>query len=356
MYVTKRGAKYRAWERVVDPDGTVHKISVTMDKDTPQARNKARKALEMKKPKPLDTMRYSDLVTAYIQFQKATVKTSTWTRNEASLKRLMKNFEDAKLTDMTSGFITAKLLSVSSEPRTFNEYLKRVKSMFRWAYRNDYIPSSACVDKIKPLKDDKAERIADKYLEADELKKVLEAASDYYSDIFAFLALSGLRIGELIALNLEDITEDDIIVRKTYDSLNGVMNTPKTEAGWRYVHMQPELKSCVRRIRARSATHRLRTGVKMPYFVVSQQGGRLSYTKANRVFTGLCERLVGRRLTLHALRHTHVALMAESVDLDAIARRCGHSNSKVTREIYFHVTKEQKAKDDAAFDAVSILA
>lgn len=361
MYVTKRGQKFRAWERFVLPDGTVKKVSVTMDRDTPQSRRKAAAMLAEKISAPSDSnsMTYLELVEAYIRYQKTKMKMSTWTRNEKSLVRLQEVFGNAKITEMNAGFIEDRLLQKAPDPTTFNEYLKRVKAMFRWAYRREYIRSSACVDKIQPLKEERtaSQKVADKYLEADELKKILESTTDYYHNIFEFLALSGLRIGELIALENDDITETDIIVRKTYDSINGVVTSPKTPAGWRYVHIQPELRGCTDRIRSRSREYCLRCGVRVPFFVVSPQGGRLSYAKTNRVFKQLCERLAGKPLTLHALRHTHVALMAESgVDLDAIARRCGHSDSDITREIYYHVTKKQREKDNAAFDSVSILA
>ena len=359
MYVTQRGNKFRAWERITLPDGSVKKISVTMDRDTSQARKKAQAELAKKAAKPKSELHYDDLVELYIKYQKATLKPSTWARNEASLKRLSATFGNVVLSKMTSGFISSRLLDKTSNPGTYNEYLKRLKSMFRWAYRFDYIGSSACVDKIRPLKEDMTEsqKVADKYLEACELRIVLEATTEYYHNIFEFLALSGLRIGELMALENSDITETDIIVRKTYDHRNGVTNTPKTAAGWRYVHIQPELKQCIIRIKNRSREYRIRTGSRLPCFVISPQGGRLSYDKTNRVFRALCVRLTGKPLTLHALRHTHVALMAEAgVDLDAIARRCGHSNSSITREIYFHVTKKQAEKDAAAFDSVTILA
>lgn len=358
MYVTKRGNKYRAWERIVDLDGSVRKISVTMDRDTPQARNKARAQLREKMTKPRSEMRYEDLVKAYIKYQQATLKTSTWKRNEASLMRLKDTFSNARLDVMTAGFITTRLLDKTAEPRTFNEYLKRVKAMFRWAYRSDLIDSSACVDKIKPLKDTpEREKVSDKFLEADELKAVLDAADDYYGAVFGFLALSGLRIGELIALDDEDVSESEIIVRKTYDWNHGVMNTPKTSAGWRRVHVQPELLKYIRDIRKMSNLHRLISRARPPYFVVNVYGGRLSYHNANYRFKNLCARLTGKRLTLHALRHSHVALMAAAgADLDQISRRIGHSTTKVTKDIYFHVTEKQREKDNKTFDAITILA
>ena len=358
MYVTKRGDKFRAWERIV-VNGEVKKISVTMDRDTPQARKKAAAALAKKMERPVSELTYPDLVDLYIQFQKATVKMSTWKRNEASLKRLEEVFGKVRIDKLTAGFITSALLKKTDNPGTFNEYLKRVKAMIRWAYRNDYTSSSACVDKIQPLKEDKTaqQKVADKFLEADELKQILDAATEYDSMIYEFLALSGLRIGELIALENDDITDSDIIVRKTFDSNHKVVNTPKTDAGWRYVHIQPELMACIKKIRKMSAQNCLVSRQRPPYFIVNVWGGRLSYTNLESAYKSLCARVLQRELTLHSLRHTHVALMAEAgASLQAISRRIGHRDTKITKEIYYHVTRRQKAKDDATFDAISILA
>jgi len=356
MYVTKRGNKFRAWERVVI-DGVPKRISVTMDKDTPQARKKAAEALKKRMLKPDSSMRYDELVEAYITYQKATLKMSTWTRNQASLKRLSDTFGNARISDMTAGFITNRLLTKTTEPATFNEYLKRLKAMFRWAYRSDYIESAACVDKIRPLKDTPERvKVSEKFLEACELQKILDAAPEFYSAVFGFLALSGLRIGELIALEDEDVTETDIIVKATYDHLNNVLNTPKTSASWRYVHIQPELSLYVNELRKLSNLHRMVSGVRASYFVVNRYGRRLSYVKTANTFKTLCARLTGKELSLHALRHTHVALMAENgADMEMIARRCGHSSSKITKEIYYHVTEKQREKDNAQLDKISLL-
>lgn len=355
MYVTKRGNKYRAWERVVI-DGTVKRISVTMDRDTPQARRKAQEQLNEKKVKPPSELTYKRLVSLYIDYQKATVKMSTWTRNKATLERLGRVFgDDTKVENITAGFISSKLLQITKNPGTYNEYLSRVKALFRWAYQHDHVKSAEFVEKLKPLKDDKMERIEDKYLETEELQLILDNATPFFSPIFEFLALSGLRIGELIALEDKDVTETDIIVRQNYDSNNHVINTPKTPSGWRYVHIQPELRDCIRRIRMNTRKYSLASGFRTPYFVVNVHGGRLSYVNTEHTFKRLCVRVLGRELTLHALRHTHVSLTAENgVDLNAIARRCGHKNSKVTKDIYYHVTKKQREKDNAAFDSVSL--
>ena len=196
-----------------------------------------------------------------------------------------------------------------------------------------------------------------KYLELDELQQVLDAAWDFDRDVIQFLALSGLRIGEAIALNDEDITGADIQITKTYDSTARECTTPKTADSIRAVHIQPELALCILKIQRRSKRNRLVSGERNPYFIVGINGGRLSYNSFEMRFRKLCQTTVGKDLSVHALRHTHVALMAEQgVDLEAISRRLGHSDSKITREIYYHVTKKQVEKDNLAFDSVSIFA
>lgn len=48
-------------------------------------------------------------------------------------------------------------------------------------------------------------------------------------------------------------------------------------------------------------------------------------------------------------------ITAAGVPLEVIGRRLGHNDSKVTREIYFHVTESLKDKDAALLDAITLL-
>jgi integrase len=83
------------------------------------------------------------------------------------------------------------------------------------------------------------------------------------------------------------------------------------------------------------------------------QDNYFAYAKYFRENT---ERLLGRSLTPHCLRHTHVALLAENgMPLDMISRRLGHQDSRITREVYFHVTEKLKEKENRMLQKVSIL-
>ncbi|MGI6003763.1 MAG: tyrosine-type recombinase/integrase [Lachnospiraceae bacterium] len=62
-------------------------------------------------------------------------------------------------------------------------------------------------------------------------------------------------------------------------------------------------------------------------------------------------------MTPHALRHTHTAMLAEAgVPLEMISRRVGYADSKVTKEVYYHVTERMKNCARNRIRSVKILA
>lgn len=67
-------------------------------------------------------------------------------------------------------------------------------------------------------------------------------------------------------------------------------------------------------------------------------------------------RVLNRKITAHTLRHTHASLLLEQgIGIDTISRRLGHEDSKVTKEIYLHVTEKLKEKDNQQISLVKIL-
>jgi len=49
-------------------------------------------------------------------------------------------------------------------------------------------------------------------------------------------------------------------------------------------------------------------------------------------------------------------MLERGMNIDAISDRLGHTNSKVTREIYLHVTQKLQEKRNAEIKAVKIFA
>lgn len=175
----------------------------------------------------------------------------------------------------------------------------------------------------------------------------------------ALTALSGLRIGEAIALEQKDVDFENriISVNKTVDIVNDIVTAPKTLTSTREVYMQDELLDLCRKIKAYTMSECMRNGVRTRLFVCDENGDHVQYYAYNKCLKRTAKNVLGREITSHIMRHTHVALMAEAgVDLETISDRLGHANSKVTREVYMHVTERMKEERNNRIKSISLLA
>ena len=369
MWIEKTGKKPRAFAYYKDPlTGIRHKVSVTMEKDTPQQRNKARKEIDAiilrKMSYAPEGTTLKTLTSLYIADQKATVKASTSERNEYACKRFLKLFgENCDVNKLTAGIVKQRFLAHTQKPTTVNEYITRFKALMRWGYANDYVERVDWLDKLTKMHDKThREKIQDKFLEQEECKKLLDAMTEErWRDLTEFLILSGLRIGEALALNESDLQNRQIIVNKTLNTRSGMTGTTKTTSSTRSVSMQDDLYRLTRSIRSRNKFWRHTLGIVAPLLFFEPDGAYASYDAYRIYLERTSKSVLGRKVTPHTLRHTHASLMAElSIDnpkitVDLISRRLGHADSKITREIYIHVTKKRKQAEDDAIRAVNLI-
>lgn len=173
-----------------------------------------------------------------------------------------------------------------------------------------------------------------------------------------FLVLSGLRIGEAIALTQSDIDDKYIHVTKNYDYINDVITSPKTVTSERDVFIQPELRSVLKEIKINELQKQLLHGRSKSGLVFSsaKNGSYISYDAYRQYLGDTSEKAINRRITPHALRHTHASLLlAEGLDIDSISRRLGHNDSKITREIYIHMTEKFKTLEEEKLAKINLL-
>lgn len=359
MWSEYRNGKWRYFERYKDALGRVRRVSVTLDRKADKKAYRTLENLISERSRAAGEYSIGEAVNLYIKDISCTLQPQTVIRNEHSLLKAAEMLGPYnRLDKLTAAYIRARYLDSGRPPRTCNENLRRLKTFIRWCYRHDLIPNTDCIDKLEPFADTPhRERIQDKYLNREELSALLDGVTDEGNRLITeFLALSGLRIGELIALNDEDVT-DVIHVTKTFSAITHQMTPGKTFASRRDVHIQPELADCVKRIRQFMRLRKLAAGVpRCEFFVCSRKGNRINYEGYNKWIAENTERIIGRRLTAHALRHTHVSLLAErDYPLDAIARRLGHEGSEITKQIYLHITDGTIKKEADLLDKIDLL-
>lgn len=355
---TINGTKY-AQERQIDPiTGKVHTLSLKVEGAGKKAEKVAMRTLEQRlNVKKVTEKRLSDCVRLYLKAQEAVVKPSTLRRNGASLRRLVGILGDPYIERTTAGYVREKLIETGRGPATANEYLRRLKSCLRWCVANDIVDTDL-PEKLANFHDSSHRaKIADKYLEPEEISRLIDGMDILkYRLLTEFLVLSGLRIGEALALDLEDL-DTDIHVRHTVDPMSGELTSTKTMTSSRDVFIQPELATVLKQIRAWRLEQMLYCGYEpVTHLFPDENGRRIQYAAYKKYLQETSVRTIGRSISPHTLRHSHCSLLAASgIGFDAIARRLGHSDSKITREIYFHVTKKLKAADDAAMSRVTLL-
>lgn len=369
--IQKNGtAVYRA--RYKNPlTGKLEIASVSMPRDSVQTRNKAQRELTAKIEAAIAELQCVDCSTTLSQLQKEYLKTQALTLKQSTVKRneiitssvLDLLNPDAIVNNLTAQYVNSRLLDSGKPVSTVNNYITRFKAMLNWGYANDYHNNLALISKLKPFVDSCEEQeITLKYLEPTEAKDLLAAIKEdnrwnwYY--ITSILLLTGLRFGEISALEVSDIDMSNLTIRisKTYDSINDIVTTPKTDHSKRTIHIQPdlltELKKCMLWRNEMMIERNIRTKLLIPN---TKTGDHILHRSYEKYLGDLSEKLLGRRVTPHMLRHTHASLLAANgMTSEEIARRLGHSKSEITSKIYIHVTQKVIENDNRKIDQIKL--
>lgn len=210
--------------------------------------------------------------------------------------------------------------------------LKQFRSILQLAARERLIPTNPAQYVASPKAVDKPKG----YLDVSEVEALAEAAGDYYTMII-FMAYTGLRIGEVIALRVGavDLTAARVLVERTLtgDSDEG---TPKGGKS-RKVPLPTRLVSLLR--------EQIADKTDDSYVFTTATGERLNKSNwTNRVFRRAVKGagLDVEGLTPHSLRHTYASLcIAAGVDVVTLQSALGHANATETLNTYSHLWPEK---------------
>lgn len=169
--------------------------------------------------------------------------------------------------------------------------------------------------------------------------------------IFMIALYTGLRIGEILALQWKDIDLDKelLSVSKTLITLrdkSSIQECPKTESSYRTVRIPKVLSDLLKDYKA--YCHSL-TNDKILYFnsldndfsksflFSNYQGDYFPYASVRIMFSRLCKRFHIIDYTFHSLRHTFASyLLANGVPVTTVSHVLGHRSPAVTLSIYLH--------------------
>lgn len=156
---------------------------------------------------------------------------------------------------------------------------------------------------------------------------------------FQILFWTGMRIGELLALRVEDIDFNNKTIRidESYARLNkeDIYTSPKTEKSVRVITIHDELcdeiKEYISHIyRAKSKTRLFAEKTKHYFTKIMKSGIKESGVK---------------EISLHCLRHSHATMLVGlGFSPQEIARRLGHARVTTTIETYCHPSMDAQMR------------
>jgi integrase/recombinase XerC len=241
-------------------------------------------------------------------------------------------------------------LSRTVEPPSVARKISAVKAFFRYLRKTGRIKA----DPAAELKCPKVRRPLPTFLAVDPAKEVMDAASGQTPAglrdraMLEVLYGSGLRVGELVGLDLEDVDLTNLSLR-----ILGKGNKQRTvpigrmakSAIERYLEARPLLGTAAKRAAAPGAG---------AAFFLSNRGARICARQVQLTVHRYGALGAGRAdLHPHALRHTCATHMLEGgADLRAIQEMLGHA-SLATTQRYTHVSLDQLMK---VYDAAHPLA
>lgn len=218
------------------------------------------------------------------------------------------------------------------------------------------------MDRLKlPRKKNKQAEREENYFDTDELKYFLDCCEDYgnekFTTFFRFLAFSGCRRGEALALTWGDINfkSNRVKISKTQTTdENGrpIISSPKTYESNREISIDKKTAEYLMNWRKSQMKMYLKKGIntnskEQLVFTTYPENKLYHGTSTNDWLNTLERKYRFKHITIHGFRHTHCSLLFEAgTPIQVVKERLGHSNIHTTMNIYTHVTK--KSKEDVA--------
>lgn len=160
---------------------------------------------------------------------------------------------------------------------------------------------------------------------------------------YAFIATTGVRRGEALALRWDDVDLDSRVawVRTTLSSAKGGPreSTTKTDGSRRQVVFPPAIAEMLRDWRRQQAAEQLRAGPMWEHsgrVFSTSKGGEVDPRDFLRTLQSKAKTLgLPAGVGVHTLRHSAATAMLEAgVHVKAVSDSLGHSSSQVTLDIY----------------------
>ncbi|WP_455089572.1 tyrosine-type recombinase/integrase [Peptoanaerobacter stomatis] len=271
------------------------------------------------------------------KIKKPELKPKSWERYEGIYNNYIKKslFFGSKLKDITYSDIQIWYNNENIPHGSLELVNMLIKSCLKMAKKDKIINDNILDDlSIKRIKN------TDKYnvFTADEQKifiEYLKNSNEPLKNLLLFTLATGLRLGEVLALEKTDIKDNKVFVNKNLQKIKSDkkyvydVSTTKTAFSVREVPLPQKIIDILPDI--------LNTDGDL-LFADEETKSFIFPRRPLRHIQSICKKLNITVITFHGLRHTYATRLFESgVSIKTVQKLMGHSDIQTTMNIYTHV-------------------
>ncbi|WP_346686305.1 site-specific integrase [Megamonas hypermegale] len=323
------------------------------------------KTAEQRRQEKLQTLTFYNVADEWLEYTAPMVKVETVKNHINNVKRIKRAIpEDMPFLEFSP---------VSAEKVVYNMYyteklsysysntiLITIKAIICYAKKAGYIENISDFEEIKlkrrPVTKQELAKSVNKFLDKNELAeclKQLKAMNIRVGLAMEFIALTGLRCGEMLALRTQDydaekssVNINGTLVKSACNGDDVQRGTPKNVYSYRDVILNDRARQILEWFmleNKKSAQWDRKTYKDKGYIFTTKSGNPYNIQYINKKLREL--NLDNKKISTHVFRHTHISLLAEmGIPLKAIMQRVGHNDPNTTLSIYTHVTNKMKSE------------
>ena len=188
-----------------------------------------------------------------------------------------------------------------------------------------------------------------KILSREDMQKVLiQAKEENYYELFLLEFATGLRLGELMALQWDDVdlVTGELRINKQVNLVGSklVISEPKTKAAVRTLILPPSVRKVL-------AEYKTRVNSRWLFPSPKKDDLPIIPSAVSRRLHTLLEHAGCEQVRFHDLRHTFATnALAHGMDIKTLSTILGHVSSATTLNTYSHVTDEMRQRAAVKID------
>ena len=294
-----------------------------------------------------------------ITVKKPTLKPTSFDRVELSLKyQIFPRIGTIKMKKLSSDDIQIMLNSLSEvySHSTVKKAYVNLKSCLKMAEIREDIKKNPIHAVVLPRNTSPNEV---SFYSAEQVQMIVaEAVSTYkngafkyrYGYLIVLLLNTGMRLGEALALQWEDVdwsnrsihickNVENVKSRNGDKSYTKIIQMPKSDKSVRRIPLNNNAMNALVKLNSMQAE------MNCKLVVATENGNYVDGGNVRRTMQSILNNcgIHGKTDIVHALRHTFATLLIRrGVDIKTVSELLGHSDVTITMKFYYHVVEEQK--------------